>query len=149
MLGTIVSDPENTEEGGEEEGFSLLPIRTVLTKEKKKSQVEGSFPLMPAPFQSLSEKRFKGYEIHTGRSFLVSDGSPITSIQKGNVFGTYIHGFLDNGSLALDLSNDLSKEPVSSGLSFSDYREAQYDRLSDMIRENLDIKAIYSKLSVK
>ena len=149
MLGTIVSDSENTEEGGEEEGFSLLPIRTVLTKEKKKSQVEGSFPLMTAPFQSLSEKRFKGYEIHTGRSFLVSDGSPVTSIQKGNVFGTYIHGFLDNGSLALDLSNDLSKEPVSSGLSFSDYREAQYDRLSAMIRENLDIKVIYSKLSVK
>lgn len=149
MLGTLVSDPENTEEGGEEEGFSLLPIKTILTKEKKKRQTVGRFEKLTGPFQSLSEKEFSGYEIHTGRSFLLSNGDEITTLQNGNVFGTYIHGFLDNGSLALDLSEALSKEPLSKGLSFSEYREAQYSRLSAMIRENLDIEAICRELSVK
>lgn len=149
MLGTIVSDPENTEEGGEEEGFSLLPIKTILTKEKKKRQTVGRFEKLTGPFQSLSGKEFSGYEIHTGRSFLLSNGDEITNLQNGNVFGTYIHGFLDNGSLALDLSEALSKEPLSKGLSFSEYREAQHSRLSAMIRENLDIEAIYRELSVK
>ena len=149
MLGTLVSDPENTEEGGEEEGFSLLPIKTILTKEKKKRQTVGRFEKLTGPFQSLSGKEFSGYEIHTGRSFLLSNGDEITTLQNGNVFGTYIHGFLDNGSLALDLSEALSKEPLSKGLSFSEYREAQHSRLSAMIRENLDIEAIYRELSVK
>lgn len=149
MLGTRVSDPENAEEGGEEEGFSLLPIETVLTKEKKKRRVAGRFEKLTEPFQSLSEKEFSGYEIHTGRSCLLSGGDEITTLQNGNVLGTYIHGFLDNGSLVLDLSKSLSKVPLSKGLSFFEYREAQYSRLSAMIRENLDVEAIYKELSVK
>lgn len=149
MLGVSVSDPEGVEESGEEEGFSLLPIKTVLTKEKKKSKIKGVFPKLSGAFKSLSEKEFEGYEIHAGRSFDVSDGNEITSIQRGNVFGTYIHGFLDWGSLALDLSNDLSRGPVLKGMNYYDFREAQIDTLSDMIRENLDISAIYRTLGVK
>ena len=149
MLGVSVSDPEGVEEGGEEEGFSLLPIKSVLMKDKIKRQVKGNFPRLSSPFKSLSEKGFSGYEIHTGRSFSTEDGAAITSIQNNNVFGTYIHGFLDMGTLALDLSNDLSKEPLHAAMNYYDHREAQIDTLSDMIRENLDIKEIYRILGVK
>ena len=38
MLGVSVSDPEGVEEGGEEEGFSLLPIKSVLMKDKIKKK---------------------------------------------------------------------------------------------------------------
>ena len=53
------------------------------------------------------------------------------------------------GTLALDLSNDLSKEPLHAAMNYYDHREAQIDTLSDMIRENLDIKEIYRILGVK
>ncbi len=149
MLGVSVSDPEGVEEGGEEEGFSLLPIKSVLMKDKIKRQVKGNFPKLSYPFSSLSEKEFSGYEIHTGRSFLTEGGAAITSIQNNNVFGTYIHGFLDMGTLAFDLSNDLSKETLHAAMNYYDHREAQIDTLSDMIRENLDIKEIYRILGVK
>ena len=66
----------------------------------------------------------------------------------GKVLGTYLHGLFDTGALVEQLAAWLMKEK---GLnpehirveSQEDYREQQYDRLARVVREHLDMKAVY------
>lgn len=49
-------------------GMSLLPVRTVFTAEKKRSQVEGAFSQVEGIFEELSGREFSGYEMHMGKT---------------------------------------------------------------------------------
>ena len=68
---------------------------------------------------------------------------------RGNVYGTYIHGIFDTGDLALLLVRALMKkkglEPskAEGNIDYKAFRESQYDKLAQNLREHLDMKAIY------
>lgn len=70
MLGEELEDPLGVE--GEPErsaaGMGLLPVRTVFTEEKRRSQVEGAFAQVEGIFEALSGMAFSGYEIHMGQT---------------------------------------------------------------------------------
>lgn len=70
MLGEELEDPQGVE--GEPErtaaGMGLLPVRTVFTEEKRRSQVEGAFAQVEGIFEALSGMAFSGYEIHMGQT---------------------------------------------------------------------------------
>ena len=146
MLGKSISDPYKTEGGGDIAGLGLLDIETVFESEKTRTQTEGSFSDITGMLSDLNGKKYWGYEIHMGKS-----GVHGAVLQKGNVYGSYIHGLFDEEGIAKTIVEALYKKR---GLPFEEssvfdpytYREAQYDKLAEAVRSALDMRLIYSIL---
>ena len=173
MLGTVLSDPHNTEGGGEARGLGLLPIRTVFSKEKTRTQTRGQMQKVGGILQTLSGKHFEGYEIHMGQSTPdaesgISDGTnvdcrPLTAIvreggepvlegaQSGNVYGTYVHGLFDKDEVTAAIVTGLG---TAKGINTDDmhavdyqrFKQSQFDLLADGLRGSLDMDAVYDIL---
>ncbi len=147
MLGKSIADPLGTEGGGEISGIGLLDIETVFSKNKTRTQVEGSFSGISGMFASLDGMKYRGYEIHMGQS-----GKHDAVLQKGDVYGSYIHGLFDEAVIAKTIVGALYKKR---GINFDEnavfdphiYKEEQYDKLADAVRNALDMKLIYSIFS--
>ena len=138
----------------------MLDVETVFDHVKVTSQVEaemtsGSWVMGHGVVKDGF--KLKGYEIHMGRTAgdiglfnvkrhssdieLIPDGS-----QKGNVWGTYIHGIFDNDAFRRGLINVLR---VKRGLAlaedvtdFAKARDAALDRWADVLRESIDMRFI-------
>ena len=154
MLGEVISDPFEVEEGGTISGMELLPLETILEQEKTRCQIKGTIGTQKGIFQSLSGKAFTGYEIHMGKTYN-KDGTeckePMVSDEKAQVYGSYVHGIFDHGRIAADVVEALvAKKGITlDDLEFSDYqqfKETQYDKLADTLRVYLDMEAIYGML---
>ena len=110
----------------------------------------------------LGQKKCKGIEIQMGESTISEDGAnPFARIfntvdkteymdgcVRGNTAGTYMHGIFDGQEFCDSLINMLcarygitSKSGVR--ISFDEYKQREYDKLADVIRENMDMKKIY------
>ncbi len=161
MLGYEVSDPDNVEEGGSISGMELLPVTTVLQREKKRCQIEGNIEKLEGTFRVISECAFQGYEIHMGRTMFMENcqtglnGIPENRVVVSNghkdVYGSYVHGLFDKGSIAGAIVQALAKKKgikIEDGL-FTDYqtfKEKQYDKLADTLRIYLNMEEIYGIL---
>ena len=76
MLGCEITDPDSVEEGGQIRGMELLPVRTVLQKEKHRCQTDGTLDAVEGIFSGLTGCEFTGYEIHMGQTvYCNGDGS--------------------------------------------------------------------------
>ncbi|MDO4476241.1 MAG: cobyric acid synthase [Lachnospiraceae bacterium] len=69
----------------------------------------------------------------------------------GNVYGSYIHGIFDARGIAAEIVQALArKKGVEIGeideIDHEAFKQSQYDILADMIRENMDMEAIYGML---
>lgn len=161
MMGQTIADPENTENGGTMQGMGLLPTETVFVSEKMTTQVTGEILPLQGIAQALSGIAFYGYEIHMGRTKRL-DGTPMTKIvrngetlQEGccyqNCYGTYVHGIFDSEPVAKALIAAILEKK---GLSIAEvqafdntaYKQAQYDKLADVVRNALDMQQIYQIL---
>lgn len=160
MLGREISDPQGVESGGSETGLGLLPSGTVFWGEKTRTRVTGTFRNVSGIFSDMSGTEFEGYEIHMG----VTDtgGEPLLEVRdhenhvkqdglcNGNVFGCYIHGLFDRAGCADSLINCLRArkglKPMSFATDWYEYKQGQYDKLADALRESLDMKRIYEIL---
>lgn len=132
MLGQTVSDPQHLEGDIEHlPGLGLLPIHTTMTPEKTTQQVT---------FQ-LEGHTCQGYEIHQG----VSDTKEAI-LQTDHCIGTYIHGFLDNAPVIEYLLKEkaIDATPVQS---YADFKEQQYDKLAEHVRQYVDMERIYQILT--
>ena len=146
ILGEKISDPHGSEGGGEIAGLGLLPIETVFSEEKTRSQTDGSFENIKGVFNSLNGLYYKGYEIHMGQS---TDTSCV--IQNGDIYGSYIHGIFDEKGIAREIVRVLYERK---GLGFNEendfdihsYKETQYDLLAKLTRESVDMDMIYKIL---
>ena len=154
MLGNVIADPYEVEEGGTISGIGLLPLETILEQEKTRCQIKGTIGTQKGIFQSLSGKEFTGYEIHMGKT-RYRDGTEcketMISDEKAQVYGSYVHGIFDQGSIAAEVVEALAikKGITLEDLEFSDYqqfKETQYDKLADTLRIYLDMEAIYGML---
>lgn len=166
MLGREICDPDGVERGGRIQGMDLLPITTVFEQEKTRTRVSGRFGKVEGILKTLSGARLEGYEIHMGETKVLDEGwnngqellniseetaesqEKTDGVQKGNVYGCYIHGIFDCAEVSDALVNTLLKEKGYDreevhSLDYRTYKEQQYDLLADVIRENLDMKAVY------
>ncbi len=176
MLGEVIRDPEGVEGGGETYGLGLLPLETTLKGDKVRSLTSGIIEKPSGIFEGLKGASYEGYEIHMGetKETGAKDETSLTSFTDkntgyccGNVYGTYIHGFFDKGEVALGVVNALAKKKGISlgkagaaesgsgnGLNLSeicDYRqfkEVQYDKLADMIRQYMDMDEVYRIMGI-
>lgn len=161
LLGQKISDPYQVEtEDVEVAGLGILDAVTVLQQEKQTKQV----------LAQQGAEVLTGYEIHMGQTKLVSDYLPfVTIIQEngqpcqrldgviahgGQVQGTYLHGIFDNANWTRTYLNRIRKskglkeltEPV---MSLAEFKEKEYDKLADLLKESLDMSAIYRILEGK
>lgn len=158
MLGATISDPSGVECLGEVTGLDILPVNTVLAKEKHTSQVSGSFINPTGIFENLKGLSFDGYEIHMGETEPLDASineftSNASGYCKGNVFGTYVHGIFDckevlSGiieAIATNKGIDLNTSVVKD---YRELKEAEYDKLADTMREYMDMDAIYKMMGI-
>jgi len=132
MLGQTVSDPNGIEGSiSSLPGLGLLPISTTMTPEKTTRQVCFEF----------NGQTCQGYEIHQG----ISDTDQAV-MQTDHCIGTYIHGFLDNAPVIEFLLKDKVKEAALMQ-SYADFKEEQYDKLADHVRQHVNMEQIYKILT--
>lgn len=134
MLGQVVADPDGIEGTIPQlPGLGLLPVSTVMTNDKTTCQVEFEFDGKPC----------QGYEIHQGRT-----DTDALWIEENGVLGSYIHGLLDNQPVIDYLLRDLAPKSAAadSQLSYSEFKNKQYDLLADHVRKYVDIERLYEIL---
>lgn len=162
MLGIYISDPEGVEGGGETKGLGILPVKTVLTTEKRTEQFKGRFGKVEGIFYELSGLEIEGYEIHMGRTEAMEIAgascqpetdftSAGTGIEYGDAYGSYIHGIFDRGDIASVIIQALAERKgaaisTAEAEDHREFKEKEYDRLADILREHLDMESIYGML---
>lgn len=164
MLGEEIEDPNGVEKAGKLRGLGLLPTKTVFQKEKKRTRVKGTFQEVPGMLSELKGIEIEGYEIHMGKTSYLNDTHGILKLNdivqntltidgaaKGTVYGSYVHGIFDKPEVARQLIIALLKQKGLNineveAVDMSAYKEEQYDKLAAIIRENLDMSAIYKIL---
>ena len=165
MLGETLSDPHGVEAGGSMRGMGLLPMDTVFAGEKTRTRAEGAFGKTEGVLAGIEGTRIEGYEIHMGETVRKegteaftfiddqnrADSDKLDGAQKGNVYGTYVHGIFDKEEVAERIVEALAKnkgivmEQIH-GVDYQTFKETQYDILADALREHLDMKKIYQIL---
>ena len=154
ILGQEVIDPQGVE--GELQrlpGLGLLPITTEMAAEKVTTQ--SSFTLLDDPTPCT------GYEIHMGQSRIVEgfDPSPLVCMVDGreegylagtHCMGTYLHGILDNAVFVDYLLRPFADRIQDSGAGwdYEAFKQEQYDRLAEHLRQHVDLERIYQIMSV-
>ncbi|MGN0170209.1 MAG: cobyric acid synthase [Lachnospiraceae bacterium] len=156
MLGYEISDPDGMEEGGALRGMELLPVKTVLQCRKQRCQKQGVVNKVDGIFYGLSGCTFHGYEIHMGQSDPItgekrSDHEVVIQAEGRDVYGSYVHGLFDQGKTATVLIEALARKKGIrlQTTELKDYRlfkEKQYDKLADTLREYLNMEEIYGIL---
>jgi len=144
MLGRTLKDPSGVEGGGEVRGLGLLPIDTVFEEHKTRTQTAGTVSGLEGPLASLNGQAYTGYEIHMG----VSREAKAPVIGCGCAYGTYVHGFFDEGGIAPEIVAALCrKKGLDPGAPVRfdprEYKEQQYDKLAEVVRGALDMDAVY------
>lgn len=171
MLGQAISDPAEVEDGGQIRGMELLDGVTTLKPRKTRTQVRGHFGTLQGIFTGLSGMELEGYEIHMGQTTCGEAcggyrGQPLLEIcgtgqdqesgltdgrHSGNVYGSYVHGIFDHGQIAACIVETLAKQKgmewkADSGYDYRTFKESQYDKLAQTLREHIDLDYVYSIL---
>ena len=90
-------------------------------------------------------------------------------VSKGSIYGTYLHGIFDQRDIAecvimtlakgkgadlrpggedvsKDATSDLNGTSEGGILNYAAFKEKEYDRMADILREHLDMEKIYGIL---
>lgn len=146
ILGRELSDPDGIEgDIGSLPGLCLLPVRTILTRDKITRQIRFRFRSEP--------DECAGYEIHQGRTELIGDAQHVNMRLDDNLpegcmvddkcFGTYIHGILDNDAVLRFILKDYLADSHKVEFNYQEYKELQYNALADHLRHYIDIPRLY------
>ena len=144
MLGKKIFDPKQLEsEILETDGFNFFNYETTFDEIKKTEQVTKKLENLSGILKNFNAYEVTGYEIHQGVSTF---NEPV--ICNENVFATYIHGIFDNSKFTNDFLNMIRLKksmPLKDvEISFSEFKENEFNKLADLLRKNLDIEKIYS-----
>lgn len=152
MLGVSMEDPYGVESGGSIRGMGLLPITSVLRDTKIRRQRKVRISGIQGAMSCLNGKEAVGYEVHMGTTNRLGNaGGEGIIFSSGGVYGTYLHGIFDAEGIASAVLSMLAKRKgisvnVENMCAFSRFKEAQYDKLAETLRESLDMKFIYGML---
>ncbi len=144
MLGGRISDGVESATP-EVPGLGLLPVGTVFGPEKVLARPEGLAP-------GFTDASVSGYEIHHGRTHLL-DGTPLfinetgtEGCRAGGTLGTSWHGVLESDAfrraLLLWVAAERNLDWGPGDEPFAAAREAQLDKLGDLVAENVDREAL-------
>jgi adenosylcobyric acid synthase len=148
MLGRRIVD--NVESGrGEVDGLGWLDVETVFDAAKVTRQRRGH----------AMGQRVTGYEIHHGRTTLGSAAEGWVHLDDvhgaeddgavdpdARALGTSLHGLFEEdgfrATFLTEVGRRRDKTFVPAGVSFGGARQAQFDRLADVIEANVDLSPV-------
>jgi adenosylcobyric acid synthase len=166
MLGERVSDPDGveSERGRVEAGLHLLEGETFFEPLAQKITRQCRVRVEPAAkrglFANVYNHEFQAYQIHVGRTITrknTAEGRAFFSDTTGGdgqlnadgwCAGCYLHGLFENDTFrqaileALAQRRALSLVPATHDVRFN--RQNEYDKLAQVLRENLDIQLLKS-----
>ena len=152
MLGRRIRDGVESDEG-EVPGLGLLPVDTVFGEEKLLARPEGRAP-------EFGDTEVSGYEIRHGRVlrlggeplFVMSDSAngsrdgDAEGCRVGTTLGTSWHGVFESDGFRRTFLHWVAGERgldwVAGDGSFAARREAQLEKLGDLVAENVDRDAL-------
>lgn len=166
MLGKRIADPDHVESSvSYRRGLGLLPISTVFLPAKDTHQIKGDVVAHSGLLSEAKDISFAGYEIHMGRTkcdagnafrILERSGQPCEVSDgcldaSGRILGTYIHGLFHNRELRRAILKHIarSKGRLLSFASDDQRRDYGYDKLAELMRQNLNIDLIYTITGLK
>ena len=152
-------DPDGVEHGGTMRGLGLLDTKTVFKEAKTRTRINGHIA-EEHNIYGLENLSVEGYEIHMGVTENLGEAIPMITLEdgrtdaymtkNGRIWGSYLHGIFDNEDLVFALVQDIMKEkginPAENHLSIAEYKEIQYNKLADLIRNSLDMDVVYKAL---
>ncbi|EAX47817.1 cobyric acid synthase CobQ [Thermosinus carboxydivorans Nor1] len=170
MLGREIRDPYRTESDNERvDGLRLLDTVTTFAPEKITHQVTAR--CISHGFLGLGhdETDLQGYEIHMGRTEFTGPVQPAFIITSrsgkpcyhadgvvrsdGLVMGTYIHGIFDNDKYRRAVVNALRVRkglaPLATVTDIQAKKQANYDRLAEVVRNSLNMELLYHIMGVR
>ena len=150
---------------GKIRGMGLFPVETEFEEEKVRTQTEGRFGELYGCFRELSGKRLTGYEIHMGRTKSREKEQPLCLLNAGesangreargipcgwnrkNLYGSYVHGVFDAPGICETIATALAARKgitleMAGQMDYIAYKEEQYDKLAEILRESLDMEKI-------
>ncbi len=160
MLGQRILDPDHVESPRDEvPGLELLPLTTSFEATKTTHQVKAISLANVGMLADCGDTELTGYEIHMGQTRADGVGVPFQITERsgqatdqidgaidseGLTLGTYMHGLFLNESLRRSV---LSTAARVKGVSLPDAAssldiDAEYDRLADHFRRDLDMAMI-------
>lgn len=169
MLGNKIINGEKVENDVEQIcALEFLDIETEFKNSKVTTQVKGRISNDYGILNDCLDKYIEGYEIHMGRTTSIgSKAIPFVEIQEvlgneekkiegyrnevGSVMGTYIHGIFDSLEFTNTLLNNLkakkgiqeNKIEVLKYETFTEMKNREYTKLSNVLRDSLDMEKIY------
>jgi len=151
MMGEKIRDPEKIESKVESAvGLGLVPMATTLEPEKLTRRVEATVISRRGLWSELIGEQVSGYEIHMGRSEFGDEVEHLFELNggqldgfvsdKGQIWGTYLHGIFENENLRRVFINHLrGTKPAAKTRPEKD----PYDHLAELVRANVDLSRIY------
>jgi len=163
MLGKAILDPLELERAGSEAALGLLPVRTIMERDKVTVPARGWLSGGSLFGQLVDSRDLCGYEIHLGTTEYLDGAEPFASItrqgdvvhplpdgcisQDRRIFGTYLHGIFDNDSFRHEFLRSsraaLQMCAPRELVAWSERRQQQLDLLADEFGRALDLDAIF------
>lgn len=159
MLGTVLRDPMHVESRVPEvSGLGLLDMEVTFAEEKRTRQATGCVEDADGWLQSLNGALVDGYEIHAGQNRFgarcvpwMRIGGEVDGVRnaEGNVLGSYLHGLFDDGQLFGRIAAHIREQKGIQGvaeapMTMEAFREREFDRVAAIVRDSLDMEAIYA-----
>lgn len=166
MLGQRIEDPDHVESAvSSRRGLGLLPISTAFLPAKVTHQIKGEVVAHFGLLSLATGISFAGYEIHMGRT-TGGDGSAFRILERsgqpcevwdgcldtsGRVLGTYIHGLFHNQELRRAILRHIAraKDRPINFTNDDQGRDNEYDKLAQLMRQNLNMSLIYTITGLK
>lgn len=137
-------------------GFQMLCRRIHDTVESSSPEPVEGLGLLDADIEFAVDKTLRhwekplwGYEIHHGQvTSAAADDWLGVGLRSGAVYGTHWHGLLDNDRLRRDWLTEVADSAGRTGFVVADdtdvpgRRDAQLDRMADLLAAHLDIAAV-------
>jgi cobyric acid synthase CobQ len=153
MLGERIDDPYEIESKRLTlQGLGLLPIATVMAREKTLVRAEG--------IHLASGLKIRGYEIHHGHT----EGTPLIPLvlrkdgqiigagrEDARIWGTYLHGIFDADEFRrwfVDRMRVQRNLPVMGKVCAVYDLEPAYERLAEVVRRSLKMDEIYKLMGL-
>ena len=161
ILGRMIHDPFGVEGSLPSiAGLGLLDVETSFARDKHTLQSELTLGDHGGHLAGTVGQTLKGYEIHMGETTAGAEasvlaegpGGPAGAVNaRGNIFGSYLHGFFDNLEFTRRLMDNIRRakglnpddpESGSGPATYQEFKEREYDRLATMVEENLPFEKL-------
>ncbi|MFZ0771798.1 MAG: cobyric acid synthase [Candidatus Sulfotelmatobacter sp.] len=163
MLGLEITDPHGMEGKGSTLGFGILPIRTVMQRNKITVNAQGTLVGSSLFGERVYVNTVHGYEIHIGQTTYLSGARPFATIQRKSAtdqtledgctsddqrtLGTYLHGLFDEDTFRqefLRAARSFYKlAPAVHCCHWKEHREQALNRLAREVGRAMDLKTIF------